>query len=97
MKPPAERRVGLSFQGRIESLMRSYENGGDPLCSGHDYRQVFEIAIALKLSARRGHKRVSLPLEDRDHILNPLPWRLLGGDVAGWDEVGRTPKIDKEE
>ena len=86
-----------SFQPRIESLLDAYGTATDPLCSGHDYRQVLEIAVALKLSAREDHRRVCLPLEDRGTLLNPRPWRLLGGDVAGWDEVGRTPRIFTEE
>lgn len=96
MDRPREGRTD-SFRYRIESLMQACETGRDPLCSGHDYRQVLEIAVALKLSACEGHKRIYLPLQDRDHLLKPRPWRLLGGDVAGWDEVGRTPRIYEED
>ncbi len=91
--PVEQHRKDGTFIGRIESLMQSYDTGNDPPASGHDYRQVLEIAIGLKLSARDGHRRVHLPLADRNHVLRPRPWRLLGGDVAGWDEVGHSPRI----
>jgi hypothetical protein len=51
-------------------------------------RQSLEIAIALKLSADSGHQRISLPLEDRSLKLLPHPYRLLGGDVAGYESIG---------
>ena len=72
------------FSDVVESIFGSCETGGEAKCSGHDYRQFLEIALALKLSAREGGRRVELPLADRHLILNPAPWRLLGGDVAGW-------------
>ncbi|MBT3273963.1 MAG: hypothetical protein HN368_12475, partial [Spirochaetales bacterium] len=59
---------------------------------GHDYRQALEIAIAFKISARAAGKRVHLPLNDRGHTITPAPWRMLGGDVAGW-LPGLDPKI----
>jgi predicted dehydrogenase len=93
MTPIPEGKSNKFFKGRIESLMRSCETGCDPPASGDDYRRVLEIAVALKLSAREGHRRIHLPLADRNHVLRPRPWRLLGGDIAGWDEVGRTPRI----
>ena len=74
----------------IEDLMRAFDTGEDSRCSGHDYRQVLEIAIAIKLSAHRGHERISLPLADRSLRLFPHPYRLLGGDIAGWESIGYT-------
>lgn len=60
-------------------------------CSGHDYRQALEIAIALKLSASRGGARVQLPLagEERERgKIYPHPNRLRGGDAVGWGRAG---------
>ena len=54
-------------------------------CNG---RQALEIAIALKLSAQRGHQRVHLPLEDRSLRIFPSPFRLQGGDAIGWTGRG---------
>ncbi|MCZ6676743.1 MAG: Gfo/Idh/MocA family oxidoreductase [Candidatus Poribacteria bacterium] len=78
------------FTSAIERLMRAVDAGEEALCSGHDYRQALEIAIALKQSAQRGHQRISLPLEDRSLKLYPHPYRLKGGDVAGWESIGYT-------
>ena len=77
-----------------ETEQSTGENGRLAYCSGHDYRQALEIAIALKISARSNHQRVELPLKERRQILNPVPYRLLGGDVTGWDAIGlKPPKI----
>ncbi|MCE2448279.1 MAG: hypothetical protein J4F35_07820 [Candidatus Latescibacteria bacterium] len=46
------------------------------------------MAIALVRSAHRGHERVSLPFADRTLKLYPHPYRLRGGDVAGWQSIG---------
>jgi predicted dehydrogenase len=80
-----------SFHGLLDSLIALCDQGGEAPCSGHDYRQALEIAIAFKLSAAEGHRRVTLPLEDRSLVLNPVPYRMEGGDVAGWDSIGLTP------
>ena len=76
------------FTRRIEWLMRAVDTGRDVLDSGHGYRQALEIAIALKQSAQRSHRRLSLPLADRSLRIVPHPYRLLGGDVAGWESIG---------
>lgn len=78
------------FIPTIERLMRAFDTGEEVLSSGHDYRQSLEIAIALKRSAGDGHRRVALPLEDRSLRLYPYPYRLMGGDVAGWKDGGYT-------
>ncbi len=78
------------FTSAIERLMRAVDTGEDALCSGHDYRQALEIAIALKQSAHHGHQRISLPLENRSLKIYPHPYRLKGGDVAGWKSIGYT-------
>ena len=78
------------FTSAIERLMRAVDTGEDALCSGHDYRQALEIAIALKQSAHHGHGQISLPLEDRSLKVYPHPYRLEGGDVAGWESIGYT-------
>ena len=88
-------RIVSSFVALLER--RGTQRGGQYVvadCDAHGYRQALEIAIALKLSARDGHKRVELPLVDRSTILNPVPYRMLGGDVTGWDAIGlREPAL----
>ncbi|MFH1569183.1 MAG: Gfo/Idh/MocA family oxidoreductase [Gemmatimonadota bacterium] len=76
------------FGPAITRLITALEAGQEALCSGHDYRQALEIAIALKLSARDGHQRVQLPLAARRQRLYPHPYRLQGGDVSGWPGGG---------
>ena len=78
------------FTRRIEWLMQAFDTGQDVADSGHGYHQALEIAIALKQSAECGHRRVSLPLDDRSLRIVPHPYRLLGGDVAGWESIGYT-------
>ena len=78
------------FTRRIEWLMQAFDTGRDVLDSGHGYRQALEIAIALKQSAQCGHQRIPLPLADRSLWIVPHPYRLLGGDVAGWETIGYT-------
>ena len=78
------------FTRRIEWLMQAFDTGQDVLDSGHGYHQALEIAIALKQSAQCGHQRISLPLADRSLRIVPHPYRLLGGDVAGWESIGYT-------
>ena len=77
-----------AFISVIERLMRAFDAGGEAQCSGHDYRQALEIAIALKLSARQGHKRIILPLEDRSVRVRPNRYREFGGDKIGWNFIG---------
>lgn len=76
------------FIPTIERLMRAFDTGEEPVSSGHDLRQSLEIAIALRRSAAEGHRRISLPLEDRSLRLYPHPYRFTGGDVAGWKSIG---------
>lgn len=83
-----ESRTGGFMTPVVERLFRAIENGGEALCSGHDYRQALEIAIALNLSAQQGNKRIELPLDDRSYRILPHPYRLQGGDVAGWESIG---------
>lgn len=78
------------FTRRIEWLMQAFDTGEDAADSGRGYHQALEIAIALKRSAEHGHRRVSLPLDDRSLRIVPHPYRLLGGDVAGWESIGYT-------
>lgn len=78
-----------SMRPAIDRLIGALKEGANEVpCSGHDYRQALEIAMAIKLSAHRGHERVSLPLEDRSQRIYPHPYRLQGGDAVGWDSVG---------
>jgi hypothetical protein len=76
------------FTPAIGRLIAALESGGEAVCSGHDYRQALEIAIALKVSAHGGHRRIALPLADRHQRLYPHPYRLHGGDVSGWGGGG---------
>lgn len=76
------------FHQTIERLMRAFDTGEEPRSSGHDMQQSLEVAIALKLSAHSDHQRISLPLEDRGLRLFPHPYRLFGGDVAGYESIG---------
>lgn len=71
----------------VERLIHAHDTG-EMICSGHDYRQALEIAIAFKQSAQRNHERITLPLEDRTLRVFPHPYRLTGGDVAGWESIG---------
>jgi hypothetical protein len=84
------------FKSIAAQLVQASETGGEVLCSGHDYRQALEIALALKLSARNGHKRVYLPLPDRSLQIYPHVYRLQGGDIAGWESIGYTgpPEVE---
>ena len=85
-------KTGLGpFKSIAAQLLQASETGdGEVLCSGHDYRQALEIALALKLSARNGHERVHLPLTDRSLRIYPHVYRLQGGDLAGWESIGYT-------
>jgi hypothetical protein len=76
------------FGGTIQRLLDAFDTGEEPVSSGDDYRHSLETAIALKLSAAENHRRVILPLADRSHRLLPHPYRLFGGDVAGWQSIG---------
>ena len=82
------------FSQVCERMVHAVERGdGQIECSGHDYRQVLEIALALKQSARSGHERVALPLADRSLKIYPHDYRLRGGDVAGWGSIGMTDRL----
>ncbi len=72
----------------IERLLKAAREGGEVACSGQDYLHVLEVALAMTLSAARDHERVHLPLEDRSLRLFPHPYRMYGGDVAGWRSIG---------
>lgn len=86
------------FSGSILRLLHAFDRAEEPLSSGDDYRRALEIAIAFKLSAARNHERVALPLPDRSHRLLPHPYRLHGGDVAGWQSIGYSgpPRVPVE-
>ena len=93
-KPPKSMFVSV-----IEQLMRAFDTGMEAECSGHDLRQALEIAIAMKLSAHNGHRRIELPLQDRSLKLFPHPYRMYGGDEAGWESIGYRgpPEIPQED
>lgn len=76
------------FDPTIKRLVYAHRTGTEPISSGHDYRQALELAIALKLSAMEGHRRVELPLANRSLRAFPHLYRLHGGDKAGWQTIG---------
>ena len=41
-----------------------------------------QVAAAIKLSARKGHRRVALPLTDRSATVMPMPYRASHGTVG---------------
>jgi predicted dehydrogenase len=83
----AERR--MSMGPMLQRLLDAVDSGAlEVPCSGDDYRQALEIAVAFKLSASNGNQQVRLPLTDRSHKILPHPYRRLGGDVAGYDSIG---------
>ena len=88
-EPTDDERLGAKFLGVVGSLMDAVREGRPAPCSGHDYRQVLEVAAAIKLSAREGHRRVALPLTDRSATVMPMPYRWHGGDVTGWEVINR--------
>ncbi len=88
---------GRSMGPRLQVLLDAVDRGdGQMKCSGHDYRQALEIAVAIKLSAANGNERVALPLTERHHKIYPHPYRMRGGDVAGYDSIGyeSEPKVE---
>jgi len=83
----AERPADM-FAPVVARLIAAVDSGQEAQCSGHDYRQALEVAIALVLSAQRAGERVALPLTDRTHGIIPRPYRLSGGDAVGWEKSG---------
>ena len=67
----------------IRSFLAAVETGSELAISGHDLRQVLEVAIAAKVSAQRGSVPIKLPLADRSLSLYPRRYRWLGGDADG--------------
>ena len=61
----------------VQSIVDALDNGTEPRCSGRDQQQAFEITLALRESARRGHAPVRLPLppEIREQPMWPGPYR----------------------
>ena len=77
-----EERPRRSMGPAVERLVRAVASGAVEVpCSGHDYRQALEIAIAIKLSVRDDHRRVQLPLTDRSHRIYPHPYRMPRKEV----------------
>jgi hypothetical protein len=42
----------------VQSIVDAIDHGTEPRCSGRDQQQAFEITVALRESARRGHAPV---------------------------------------
>ena len=61
----------------VQSIVDALDNDVEPRCSGHDQQDAFEIAVALRESARRGHApvRLLLPPELRQQPMWPVPYR----------------------
>jgi len=77
----------------VDRLVQAVDTG-KLLCTGQDYHQALEIAIALTQSAHRNHERIHLPLQDRALKIYPSPYRLHGGDVTGWLGNSATPQVE---
>ena len=85
------------FTSLIERLMTAFDTGSEILGSGRGYQQALEIVVAMRLSARRDHERVLLPVADRSLRVVPHPYRLRGGDLAGWESIGYSGPPSVEE
>ena len=87
--PPQSPGAEHMIKHAIERLVRACaKSDREVSCSGRDYQHALEIAIALNHSAQNGGERIHLPLQDRSLKLYPHPYRLYGGDQAGWESVG---------
>jgi len=95
----ADRPTGRYYiDGAVARMVEAVAAGHtDVPCNGADYHHALEIAIALTLSAHRGGERVYLPLEDRSLKLYPHPYRMYGGDQAGWEPIGYSGPPDLPE
>ncbi|MBT5877320.1 MAG: Gfo/Idh/MocA family oxidoreductase [Candidatus Latescibacteria bacterium] len=76
------------FSVRIKRLVRAIESGRDELGSDVGYHRALEAALAIRCSSELGHTRLELPLKNRSLSVYPHPYRLKGGDVAGWASFG---------
>lgn len=76
------------FSVRIQRLVQAVESGQDELVSDVGYHRALETVLAIRCSSESGHSRVDLPLKDRSLNIYPHPYRLKGGDVAGWASFG---------
>ena len=87
--PPQSPGAMHMIRRAVDRLVAACEAGSSEVpCSGEDYLRALETAIALVHSAARGGERIGLPLEDRSLKLYPHPYRLHGGDRAGWESIG---------
>ena len=60
----------------VQALVDALNAGTTPrMSTGQSLRRALEICIALRESARRPHAVVTLPLEDRDLVMYPVPSR----------------------
>jgi predicted dehydrogenase len=50
----------------VEDIIRCIETGKDPMCTGEDGRNALEIISAFHESARKGGKKINLPLKNRN-------------------------------
>ncbi len=77
---PPERQIRAGGVNVIYDLLDCIETGAAPKCSGEDAREALEIAVATRLSHRRGIHRVDLPVDDRrEQIVSHEV--IVGGDV----------------
>ncbi|MBT3344041.1 MAG: Gfo/Idh/MocA family oxidoreductase [Gemmatimonadetes bacterium] len=76
------------FAALIQRLVTAFDTGSEMLGSGRGYQQALEVVAGMRVSARQNHERIHLPLPDRTLRVVPHPYRLRGGDVAGWESIG---------
>ena len=77
---PPERSIRAAGVNVVYDLLHCIATGDTPKCSGEDAREALEIAIATRLSHRRGISRVDIPVEDRrERIVSHEV--IVGGDV----------------
>ena len=87
--PPQQPGAMYMIRHAVSRLVEAFASGSsDVPCSGADYLHALEIAIAITHSAANDGVRIQLPLEDRSLKLYPHPYRLYGGDQAGWQSIG---------
>ena len=93
--PPQSPGAEFMISRAIARLVEASESGSsEVVCSGADYTKALEVAIALTNSAANGGERIALPLTDRSLKLYPHPYRLYGGDQAGWGSIGYNGEPD---
>lgn len=63
---------GTPLLNAAADLVRCIQTGGQPRCSGEDGRAAIEVIMGFYESERRGHCKVSLPLDDPRRMLEVM-------------------------